>query len=62
LGVADRVFSLFASADGLVDTGVISSDVAGRWKGELRNADAAGRFLTTYTGLLVSGTRPGYDD
>ena len=62
LAVADRVFSLFATADGLVDTGVISSDVVGSWKGELRDADAAGRFLSTYTGFLVSGTRPGYDD
>jgi len=58
LDVADRVFSLFATADGLVSGGSISRDDADRWKKELRAADAAGRFLTTYTGFLVSGNRP----
>ncbi len=30
--------------------------------GRLRDSDAAGRFFTSYTGFLVSGTRPVYDD
>ena len=57
LEVTDRVFSLFATADGLVSAGTIDRDDADRWKRELRGADAAGRFLTTSTGFLVSGTR-----
>jgi ubiquinone/menaquinone biosynthesis C-methylase UbiE len=57
LEVADRVFSLFATADGLVSAGTVGRDDADRWKRELRSADSAGRFLTTYTGFLVSGTR-----
>jgi ubiquinone/menaquinone biosynthesis C-methylase UbiE len=57
LEVADRVFSFFATVDGLVETGGISSDHADRWKADLRDAAAAGRFLTTYTGFLVSGSR-----
>ncbi len=59
LDVADGVFSFFATADGLVDAGSISRDDADRWKAELRSADAAGRFFTSYTGFLVSGTRRG---
>jgi ubiquinone/menaquinone biosynthesis C-methylase UbiE len=59
LDVADRVFSFFATADGLVSAGTVSRDDAERWKSELRSADAAGRFFTSYTGFLVSGTRPG---
>ena len=39
--------------------GAISRDDADRWSDELRSADAAGRFFTSYTGFLVSGTRPG---
>jgi ubiquinone/menaquinone biosynthesis C-methylase UbiE len=58
LDVADRVFSFFATADGLVDAGTISLEDADRWKDELRTADAAGRFFTSYTGFLVCGTRP----
>jgi hypothetical protein len=59
LDVADRVFSFFATADGLVDAGTISRDDADHWTAELRSADSAGRFFTSYTGFLVSGTRPG---
>jgi ubiquinone/menaquinone biosynthesis C-methylase UbiE len=57
LGVANSVFSFFATADGLVDAGTISREDADRWMSELRTADAAGRFFTSYTGFLVSGTR-----
>jgi ubiquinone/menaquinone biosynthesis C-methylase UbiE len=59
LDVADRVFSFFATADGLVDAATIGADDVERWKNELRAVDAAGRFFTSYTGFLVSGTRPG---
>ncbi len=58
LDVADRVFSFFATADGLVTAGTIDRDDADRWRNELRSADAAGRFFTSYTGFLVAGTRP----
>lgn len=57
LEVADRVFSFSATADGLVSGGTISRDDADRWWSELRRADATGRFFTSYTGFLVSGTR-----
>jgi ubiquinone/menaquinone biosynthesis C-methylase UbiE len=59
LSVADRVFSFFATAEGLVNAGTISRDDADRWIRELRSAEANGRFFTSYTGFLVSGTRPG---
>jgi ubiquinone/menaquinone biosynthesis C-methylase UbiE len=59
LGVADRVFSFFATAEGLVNAGTIGRDDADRWIRELRTADEDGRFFTSYTGFLVSGTRPG---
>jgi ubiquinone/menaquinone biosynthesis C-methylase UbiE len=59
LGVADRVFSFFATAEGLVTAGAVGHDDADRWMSELRTADAAGRFFTSYTGFLVSGTRHG---
>jgi hypothetical protein len=58
LGVADRVFSFFATAEGLVHAGTISRADADRWMGELRAADTDGRFFTSYTGFLVSGNRP----
>jgi ubiquinone/menaquinone biosynthesis C-methylase UbiE len=60
LGVADRVFSFFATAEGLVHAGIISRADADRWIGELQAADTAGRFFTSYTGFLVSGNRPVY--
>ena len=60
LGVADRVFSFFATAEGLVHAGAISRADADRWIGELQAADTAGRFFTSYTGFLVSGNRPVY--
>ncbi len=58
LEVADRVFSLFATAEGAVKAGTISRGDADRWSAELRTSDAAGRFFTSYTGFLVCGTRP----
>ncbi|MGZ6780695.1 MAG: methyltransferase domain-containing protein [Mycobacterium sp.] len=58
LGVADRVFSFFATAEGLVNAGTVDRDDVDRWRNELRSADAAGRFFTSYTGFLVSGRRP----
>ena len=57
LEVADQVFSFFATVDGLVGDGTVDRHDAEHWKAELRDADAAGRFLTTYTGFLVSGAR-----
>lgn len=59
LGVADRVFSFFTTAEGLVGAGAVDRDDTDRWRDELRAADAAGRFFTSYTGFLVAGTRPG---
>jgi ubiquinone/menaquinone biosynthesis C-methylase UbiE len=58
LDVADRIYSFLSTADQLADTGVISRNDADRWSDELRTADAEGRFFTSYTGFLVSGTRP----
>lgn len=57
LEIADRVFSLFATAEGLVNGGMIDRDDADRWRDHLREADAEGRFFASYTGFLVSGTR-----
>ena len=57
LDVADRIFSFFSTAEGAVEAGTISRDDADRWSDELRTADAAGRFFTSYTGFLVCGTR-----
>lgn len=62
LGVADRVFSFFATADGLVAAGTIDHDDVERWRNELRAADAAGRFFTSYTGFLVVGSRRGSEN
>ncbi len=57
LDVADRIYSFFSTAEGLVATRTIGRDDADRWSGGLRTADAEGRFFTSYTGFLVSGTR-----
>jgi ubiquinone/menaquinone biosynthesis C-methylase UbiE len=57
LDVADRIYRFFSTADGLVATRTIGRDDADRWSDELRTADAEGRFFTSYTGFLVSGTR-----
>jgi hypothetical protein len=59
LGVADRLYSFFATAERLAGAGVISEADAKRWSDALRAADAEGRFFSSYTGFLVSGTRPG---
>jgi ubiquinone/menaquinone biosynthesis C-methylase UbiE len=58
LGVADRIYSFFATAKRLAEARVISYSDADRWSDALRTADAEGRFFTSYTGFLVSGTRP----
>jgi ubiquinone/menaquinone biosynthesis C-methylase UbiE len=57
LDVADRIYRFFTTADGLVASRTIGRDDADRWSDELRTADAEGRFFTSYTGFLVSGTR-----
>jgi len=57
LAVADRIYSFFATARRLAEERVISRADADRWSDELRAADAEGRFFTSYTGFLVSGTR-----
>jgi ubiquinone/menaquinone biosynthesis C-methylase UbiE len=57
LDVADRVFSYFSTAERLVQDGTISCTEMGRWRDELRAADANGQFFTSYTGFLVSGRR-----
>jgi ubiquinone/menaquinone biosynthesis C-methylase UbiE len=59
LGVADRLYSFFATATRLAEAGVISEADAKRWSEALRAADAEGRFFSSYTGFLVSGARPG---
>ena len=58
LDVADRLYSFFATAEGLVASGAVSRDDADRWSQGLRTADAQGRFFSSYTGFLVAGTRP----
>ena len=57
LDVADRIYSFISTAEGLVATRTIGRDDADRWSDGLRTADAEGRFFTSYTGFLVSGTR-----
>ncbi len=57
LDVADRIYGFISTADGLVATRAIGRDDADRWSDGLRTADAEGRFFTSYTGFLVSGTR-----
>ncbi|AKN17769.1 methyltransferase domain-containing protein [Mycobacterium haemophilum] len=57
LAVADRLYSFLASAKRLAETGVISGSDAELWSRSLRTADAEGRFFTSYTGFLVSGSR-----
>lgn len=59
LAVADGVYSFFSTAEGLAEAGVVSRDDADRWIGELRAADSDGQFFSSYTGFLVTGTRPG---
>jgi ubiquinone/menaquinone biosynthesis C-methylase UbiE len=59
LAVADRLYSYFSTAGGLVEAGIIGRDAADRWSAELRTAASQGRFFSSYTGFLVSGTRPG---
>jgi ubiquinone/menaquinone biosynthesis C-methylase UbiE len=56
LGVADRIYSFFSTAERLAESGAISRNDADRWLDELRTADAEGRFFSSYTGFLVSGT------
>ena len=46
-----------ATAERLVQDGVIGRADLDRWSDELRAADASGRFFTSYTGFLVSGRR-----
>jgi len=58
LDVADRLYSFFATAEGLVASGAVSRDDADRWSQGLRTADAQGHFFSSYTGFLVVGTRP----
>jgi ubiquinone/menaquinone biosynthesis C-methylase UbiE len=57
LDVADRLYSFFATVDGLVTQGIIDRDAADRWSAGLRAADADGTFFSSYTGFLVSGIR-----
>jgi ubiquinone/menaquinone biosynthesis C-methylase UbiE len=60
--IGRRLVPLFLQA-GLRDivacpkTLIISRSDAARWWDALRTADAEGRFFTSYTGFLVSGTR-----
>jgi SAM-dependent methyltransferase len=57
LDVADRIYRFFSTAEGLVASRTIGRDDADRWSDGLRTADAEGRFFTSYTGFLVSGTQ-----
>jgi ubiquinone/menaquinone biosynthesis C-methylase UbiE len=57
LDMADRIYCFFSTAEGLVATRTIGRDDADRWSDGLRTADAEGRFFTSYTGFLMSGTR-----
>ncbi len=59
LDVADKIYCFFSTAERLVEAGAISRSEADRWSDTLRTAEAEGRFFSSYTGFLVSGTRPG---
>lgn len=58
LDTADRLYSFIATAARLAAAGVVPRDDARRWTDELRAADLAGHFFSSYTGFLVSATRP----
>lgn len=62
LDLADGLYKFFETAAGLVTAGVVDRGDADRWSAELRAADAAGRLFTSYTGFLVTGTRPADSD
>jgi hypothetical protein len=42
----------------LTASGVVDADEAERWWADLREADAAGRFLAVITAFVVAGTKP----
>jgi len=48
-----------AALDRCVTLGQLSASAAAAWIRELRERDAAGRFLATGTFFMVSGTKPG---
>jgi hypothetical protein len=58
LDAADRIYSVFATADALAQAAVVSRSDADRWSDGLRAADTEGRLFTSYTGFLVFGKRP----
>lgn len=57
LALADVLFDLRASARQAATDGVVSSDEAQRFIGELERAAAAGRFFAAATGFVAVGTR-----
>jgi ubiquinone/menaquinone biosynthesis C-methylase UbiE len=59
LDVADRIYCFTPTVERLVAAGRIPRAAATAWLQELRAADAAGRFFTSYTGFLVCGARAG---
>lgn len=61
LAVADRLYCFFATIERLAADGVIDREAADRWSDGLRRADGDGRFFCSYTGFLVSGTKPADD-
>lgn len=59
LDVADRIYSLAATARQLADAGAVGRDDATRWWDGLRSAHDRGHFFCSYTGFQVRGTRAG---
>ncbi|OBF29294.1 hypothetical protein A5724_25350 [Mycobacterium sp. ACS1612] len=59
LELADQLYLFFSTANRLVAGGLLDRADVQRWSDSLRTADADGRFFSSYTGFLVSGTRTG---
>ena len=57
LDVADQLYLFFSTAERLAEAGVVARADADRWADSLREADAQGRFFSSYTGFLATGIR-----
>lgn len=58
LKIADQVFDLGNTISKAVESGIIDQEQAKRLQNELSSAAATGRFFSTLTFYLVTGTKP----
>jgi hypothetical protein len=59
LAQADEVLRLSETATSASEVGLISSQMAEQWLGDLASADHQGLFFAAMTGFLVTGRKPG---